>query len=418
MIPEDRMNQTQIDELLLYYLRASPDKIGDGKVKPLSEVDWEDLLQQSDKQAISPLLYHRLCTLYSDTPVSANVRGKLRQAYLENAARNLGLYQNLGTVLTILRRDRIPVIVLKGAHLAAHIYGNLTLRSMGDVDLLVHQDDVMKVEAALLGIGYIPHDHSRIMGRDNRHFAYRLSKSTMWLEIHWTLLPSAFSFNIDMDGQWERARAATIAGVDAAVLSPEDLLLHLCLHACEQGFRPGLRSLCDICWTLQHHRSDMDWEAMRCRSRQWGIVNCVYLTLRLTRELLGGALPDGWLEVLRPDDFQERFMAVAKEQIFSTRPGSGGAPPLPPYIAQFWGSRRLPEKAALLLKETFIPREAMARMYPAPADSLRIYFYYAKRIRDLLRFHGHHVWRLLRDEEGIRASAKDLALFTDWLMSP
>ena len=76
---------------------------------------------------------------------------------------------------------------------------------------------------------------------------------------------------------------------------------------------------------------------------------------------------------------------------------------------------------SLFLKGFFLPREAMARLYPAPADSIRIYFYYAVRLRDLLRVYGRDVWRWLRRDKAMQAFAKegqDLTTLKDWLMSP
>ncbi len=413
------MDQSRIDELLLYCLRVVPDEMGDGRLEALSSSDWDVFIEASGRHGVTPLLYHRLRTFHSDVPIPANVMGRLRQACLENVARNMGLYHKLGKVLELLRRDNISVIVLKGAHLAELVYGNRALRSMGDVDLLVHKDDLMRVEAVLLGIGYTPLDYNRTIGKDNKHFGYILSKRELHLEVHWTILPSMSPFDIDINGQWERSRPAIIAGFEVAVLCPEDLLLHLCLHTCGHRFEPGLRYLCDICKILQHYKDGIDWGLVQLRTRQWGVGKCVYLTLRLAKELLGVILPDGLMEALKPNDFDERFVALAREQVFSTRMIM-----LTPAFAKFWRSKRLLDKAALFLKilrAVFPPREVMARKYPPPSDSIRIYFYYTMHFRDLLRRRGRHVWRLLRGDEEMQALAKredDIATLKDWLMSP
>jgi len=418
------MDQSRIDELLLYCLRVDPGETGDGGLEALSSSDWDAFIETSGWYGVAPLLYHRLRTFHPDVPIPANVMERLRQAYLENAARNVGLYHRLGKVLELLRRDNISVIVLKGAHLAELVYGNRALRSMSDVDLLVHRDDLMRVEAVLLGIGYTPLQYNRTTGKDNKHFGYILSKRGLYLEVHWTLLPAMHPVDIDINGQWERSRPATIAGFEVAVLCPEDLLLHLCLHACEHSLKPGLRYLCDICEILQHYQGGIDWGLVQLRARKWGIGKCVYITLRLARELLGVILPDGLEESLKPDDFDERFIALAKEQVFSTRMGTGRILSLSPYVAKFWGSKRLVDKPALFLKilKRFFPsREVMAREYPLPPGSIRIYFYYAMHFRDLLRWQGHHTWRLLRGDKEMQALAKrenDIATLTDWLMSP
>lgn len=413
------MDQAQIDELLLYCLREMP---GTGPVGPLSEADWDEILQQSARHGVTPLFYHRLRTLHPDIPIPPAITGKLRQAHLENAARNLMLYDHLSKVLNVLRRDRIPVIVLKGAHLAELVYGHRALRLMGDLDLLLKKDALMRVDALLLVMGYTPTDHNRIVGKDNHAFVYVMPKRDVSLEIHWSILSPLPPFTKGTDGQWDRSRPAVIAGVDAAVLCPEDLLLHLCLHAgCMHGFEPGLRLFCDISKIIQHSGAGMDWELVQRLTREWGAGKCVYLTLKLTREFFGVALPEGLMEALKPDDFDERFVALARDQIFSRRPRTG--PPLSmwPAVARFWGSTRLRDKVFLFLTGFFLPREAMARLYPAPADSIRIYLYYVVRLRDLLRVYGDDIWRWLRRDEEMRDFAKegrDLTTLKDWLMSP
>jgi hypothetical protein len=419
------MDQTQIDELLLYFLCAAPDKTVDGRFEPLSEADWDDLLQQSSRHGITPLFYHRLRTFHPDIPIPSDVIERLRQAYLENAARNLRLYNYLCQVLKILRRDGIPVIVLKGAHLAELVYGNRALRLVGDLDLLVKKDDLMRVDALLLEMGCTPFNHRRIVYKDNNQFAYLMPKRDVNLEIHWRILPPRDPFAIDTDRQWERSRPVLIAGVDAAVLCPEDLLLHLCLHAgCGHGFEPGLRLFCDISEVLQHDGSVMDWGIVQRRTRQWGIGKCVYLTLRLTRELVGVALPEGLMEALKPDDFDERYVALARDQIFSRRLRTGplSLVSMSPAAVRCLVSARLRDKVCLILKSLFLPRETMSLIYPTPADSTRIYFYYIVRLRDLLRRYGRDAWRWLwlRRKEEIKTfskEGKDLITLKDWLIS-
>ena len=418
------MDQSRIDELLLYYLRVVPDEMGDTKLGALSSSDWDTFIETSGRHGVAPLLYHRLRTSHSVIPVPADVMQRLRQAYLENVARNMGLYHNLGKVLELLYRDNISVIVLKGAHLAELVYGNRALRFMGDVDLLVHKDDLMRVEAVLIGMGYIPLEQNRTISKDNQHFGYILSKWELHLEVHWTILPSIYPFDIDINNQWERSKPTIIAGVEVAVLCPEDLLLYLCLHACRHRFEPGLRCLYDICKTLQHYNGGIDWGLVQLRTRQWGVGKCVYLTFRLAKELLGAILPDGLIEALKPCDFDERFIALAREQIFSKRMGTEHILSLSPDIAKFWRSKRLRDKAAaflIILKEVFPAREVLAREYPPPSDSGRIYFYYAIHFKDILQRHGRNVWRLLRGDEEMQAFAKrecDIATLEDWLMSP
>lgn len=416
------MNNDQIDEWLLACLQSNPITDGVGEVALPAEEDWQALLRQSDRHKVTPLLYHRLKTCHPDLPVPDGITEKLRQAHLDNSARNLRLYSHLGKVLRLLRLKNIPVIALKGAYLAECVYAHHALRFMNDLDLLVHEDDLMKVDALLMEMGCTPTVYHRTVD-DNCEFVYIMPKRDVCLEIHWRILPPRFPFPIDTYGQWQRSRPVIIAGVEAAAFCPEDLLLHLCLHAgCTHGFEPGLRLFNDIIEILRHHEADIDWSLVHHLTREWDVGKSVYLTLKLAVELLGARLPERFLEDLRPGDFDERFVVLAKNQIFSRRPQTAKPPlSMAPAVAQFWEASRFRDKVTLFWKGFFISRKSMARLYPVPSDSLRIYFYYVVRLRDLLRTYGRDVWRWLkRDQEMLdyAQEGRDLTTLKNWLSDP
>jgi hypothetical protein len=414
------MDLSRTDELLLSFLRMDPGGAGVAGTGELSSEDWEDLLRTAARHGVSPLLFHRLTTSHRGTPIPAEVIRKLRISYLQSAARNMHLYHELGKVLGRLRQDGIPVIALKGAHLAVVVYGNIALRPMSDVDLLLRKEDLERVEKILLEMGYLPAACNREIASDNYDFGYSSPAKGLSVEVHWTFLPSTTRFHIDMDGQWERSRPAIIAGVQVSVLCPEDLLLHLCLHASKHSFDMGLKPFCDISATIRHYGDEIDWNQVRIRSGQAGIANGVYLTLELARELLGTPVPEELLNAIKPDDFDERFIAMARGRIFASGDRSVDGLSLSPNVAQLFGSKRFLNKAVLFLKRVFPPREEMTRMYPAPSASPRIFFYYPARIRDLFLRHGRQGWRLARREEGMRGLAKqeyEITPLREWLMS-
>jgi hypothetical protein len=414
------MDRSRTEDLLLAFLRTDPGGTGVAGFGELSGTDWDDLLRTAARHGVSPLLHHRLATFHRGTPIPAEVIRKLRNSYLQTAGRNMHLYRELGKVLGRLRQDGIPVIALKGAHLAEAVYGNIALRPMSDVDLLVRKEDLGRVEKHLLEMSYLPAACNRQIAEDNYDFVYSSPDKGLSVEVHWTFLPSTLPFRIDMDGLWKRSRAVTLGGVEVSVLCPEDLLLHLCLHASKHLFDIGLKPFCDISATIRHYGEEFDWDLVRIRSGQAGIANAVYLTLELARELLGTPVPGDILNAIQPDDFDKRFIAMAKGRIFATGHLSVDGLSLSTNVAQLFGSERFLNKAVLFLKRVFPPREEMTRMYPAPSDSLRIFFYYPARIRDLLLRHGRQGWRLARREEGMRGLAKlehEITPLRNWLMS-
>jgi hypothetical protein len=388
----------------------------------MSGADWEDLLHTSARHGVAPLLYHRLSTSHTGAPIPPDVFRVLRNNYLQSAARNMKLYHELGKVMKRLRQDDIQVIALKGAHLAEVVYGNIALRPMGDVDLLVREEDLGRVEEILLGMGYSPAECNRQISIDNCHFAYKLAGMGLSVEAHWAFMPSDCRFGIDMDEVWGRSRPCALAGVEVSTLSPEDQLLFLCLHTSKHLFDGmGLRPLYDISIVIRHYGEEMDWKQVRFRCEQWGIEKCVYATLTLAGEIFGITLPKDLMIAVQPADLDERFMALAGERIFACGHRTSDGLLLSSNVAHLFGSHRGRSKAALFLRRVFPSPEEMSRWYPAPPDSIGIYFYYPARVRDLLLKYGRQAWRLARGEEGMRSLAmqeEEIAPLREWLMSP
>lgn len=418
------MGRSRTDERLLSILRADGSGTGAAGSGAWSGGDWEDLLRTADRHGLAPLLYSRLAA-HPDgpagAPVPAEAIGRLRRSYLQSAGRNMHLYRELGKALGRLRRDGIPVMALKGAHLAEEVYGDIALRPMSDVDLLVYPEDLGRVEEVLVGMGYLPVECHRSIAGDNHHFAYRSARKGPVVEVHWAFLPSRLGFSIDMDGVWERSVPSVLAGAQASVLCPEDNLLFLCLHASKHLFSGGgLRPLYDISAVIRHHGEEIDWKEVRVRGRQWGIERCVYAALTLAGEMFGVSLPESLMKSVQPADLDERFMESARERIFACGHRTPDGSSLSFNVARLFRAGSSYDKAALFLGRVFPSREEMARRYPAPADSRRIYLYYPARFLDLLLRHGRQGWRLARREEGMRELAEreiENASLRDRLMS-
>ena len=97
-----------------------------------------------------------------------------------------------------------------------------------------------------------------------------------------------------------------VGEVDVRVFSPEDLLVYLCAHVAYQHiYIDAVRSLLRHQAAGAEQSGKLDWGAITARARTWGLANSVYLTLRLTDDLLGCALPDSAWPGLRPPAFNE-----------------------------------------------------------------------------------------------------------------
>jgi hypothetical protein len=290
--------------------------------KPLSESDWTAVVDLAALHGVLPLLYERLTTGACPPAVPERVLQQLRDGFLMNGAKNALLFKELAQVLKALEQANIPVIVLKGAHLAASVYSHMAVRTMGDIDLLVGRNDLEKSVSRLGDLGYFAKTKVKDIAalcETGRHWP-RIFRPppAAGIEIHWALTnPSQFS-RIATTGFWERSRPTTIAGVGARILSPEDLLLHLCLHTASDGegpFRLGLKPLCDIAAVVHCWQEEIAWQQIQSRAIEWQAGRCVYMALWLAEEMLAAGIPDAVLKSLRPADLDEHWAALAVNQV-------------------------------------------------------------------------------------------------------
>ncbi len=394
-----------------------------------SERDWFECLGQAERHGLSAYLNRRLKETDPAVTVPTAVFDCLRKTILTDASQNIRLFHGISRTLRILKAAGIPVIVLKGAHLAEAVYGDITLRSMGDLDLLLRPDSIPEASERLLGSGFRPMNASASFWqewtteekqgflRGAKHFfdlfhpEWRLK-----VDLHASLARASDPFTIDADALWGRAVPATVADADALVLSPADALLHLCLHASvAHRFRFGLRPLVDIFETIRSTTDNLSWSDVSARALEWGVQKSVWLTLTLCRDLLGAPVPETALKSLEPRDLHSEYRAFAIHNIFST---NGNARVLPDDLIRSWSAGNSRDRWSAMIRALFPPARIMALMYPASPGSWRILLFYPVRWKDLLARWGRTLWGLLTRQKHHVMRLKEEKIeveFTDWL---
>jgi len=410
--------------LLLAWLRIGKSARPASGVPGVSPALWEAAARCAARHGVAPLVYRNLSELGPPADVPEPVLRRLREAYLWSAKRNVRLLHELGAVLSVLQQMGIPVIALKGAHLAEAIYGDMALRPMNDLDLLVPKDRLAQVEGALLELGYGPRQRPSVeIQVENRSGLQALAKQHVaTIDVHWTIVKPGGPLAIELDGLWQRARPATIAGVPACVLADEDLLLHLAIHAGYQhAFGAGLRPLCDIGHLLARRGEELDWPSLAARARQWRAGRCLSLALRLSRELLAAPVPYQALTELEPGRVEPQWIRMAAQQAVGSGPGGAAGVLLTDDAAQLLRPRGLWQKAGLVLRRVFPSRRELAAFYAVPPDGLRVWLYYPVRLKDLTARYARLVWGRLWGDAGVQAALERHERATAlraWLASP
>jgi len=266
-------------------------------------LDWGVVWQVAQSEGVAPLVYH---TTRHRQLLPAALEGALRQAYYQNAVRNLRLLHRLEMVLNQLTSVGVPVMVLKGAALAEGIYPNPSLRPMGDVDLLVRHEDVERALSSLAELGYVPHMHlfadGYVPAYTNQVALATPGGCQETIEIHWSLFSRTYYYlRVPMEWFWRSAREVQFGPVSARVLSPEAQLLHLCAHILQHGGADSVpwRSLHDVSEVVALYRAQLDWDLVLTRAREYRLELSVRHVLEEVHAEWSAPVPAQVLDRLR-----------------------------------------------------------------------------------------------------------------------
>src|ERR1700733_6058489 len=189
-------------------------------------LNWEVLLASAGRHRISPLLYWHLREQISPTVPSAPMQ-LLRARFEKNAYRNLFLTGELLKVLDAFKDANIRVLAYKGPVEAALLYGNLALREMSDLDLLIEPATFPAARKRLLGLGFRPaltltprQEASRL--RSECGYEFVSLDGTVCLDLQWNITPPHMGQSFHFDDLWERRGALLLGGRSLATFSAED----------------------------------------------------------------------------------------------------------------------------------------------------------------------------------------------------
>jgi len=283
-----------VPEWNLLLAASSPDVRRDlDGIRPLldSRLDWDTVLLLADHHGTSSLLYHNLEPLANVVPSA--VFASLRQRYERNIHKSLFLARELIRILECLDSLRIDVVPYKGVVLSETYYGDMAMRQSGDMDLFVREQDVARIKSAVRELGYTP----RLPIPENAEAAYLASgyectfdspAGKNLLELQWALQPRFYAVDFDMDGLFERAVNATIAGRGMKTPSSEDLLLVLSVHAAKHVWG-RLIWLWDIAQVLK--RDSLNWDWIKVQAHHLGIERVLHITVLLANRFLATPIP-------------------------------------------------------------------------------------------------------------------------------
>ncbi len=259
--------------------------------------EWETVLGQ----ALLARLLGRLALHFQDNGWMESVPLQPRQ-YLQGALRLIDRQHHevqweVDCIRRALKDLNVPVILLKGAgYLIADLPPGRG-RLFSDIDIMVKQEHLKDVEAALFRYGWISEETDAYNDRYYREWMHEIppmkhvERQTV-IDVHHTITPPTSRFKVPGDKLFERM-VSVDAQASLFVLAPVDMVLHSAVHLFQEGeFSHGLRDLLDIRDLLDRFSADVTfWPELFLRARGLGLGQPLFHALNHLNRLFGFVVP-------------------------------------------------------------------------------------------------------------------------------
>jgi len=211
-------------------------------------------------------------------------------------------------IKNLLEKEAVPLILLKGPHLAHAVYEHPHERTYGDLDILVKPGDFDRAARNLLENQFTlleEDDKNLATTAQMNHWAFR-SHFGQLIELHrgFTGLERHPS---DLDEWFARAEAFNFGQTPALGLGTEDLLCYLCLHIGKSFFYLiEKKHIQDLDMVIR--KKKIQWHAFEQRCRKTRSRAIAYYCLRSAQAQFDTPIPAVTIGALRPGKWRRFWL--------------------------------------------------------------------------------------------------------------
>ena len=262
--------------------------------------DWSKLLVLAEEHGVLGHLAVRVRGLDEDL-VPAEIRQMLLEHHREQVFSTLRMTAELFRLLELFAAKDIPALIVKGPVLAMQAYGDPTMRSYGDLDLLVRQRDIRRATESLQAAGYeaaVPLsaiDAGKIPGQ----YFFSKTDTKLIVELHNDFTLRYFPRPLPIEEFFARQIRVCLDGHAAPALSVEDELVLICIHGAKHLWE-RLMWIADVA-ALVTRQSGIDWQGVTETAKEVGAERMLHTGLRLASDVLHARLPEAVLAAVQGD---------------------------------------------------------------------------------------------------------------------
>jgi hypothetical protein len=200
------------------------------------------------------------------------------------------------------------------------VYGDLSLRKSGDLDILVHKYDLLKAKYLLIERGYRPviaAADEKAWLQNHYHLHFRHENGLFLVELHWAFTYEHWGVPLDLGAMQHNLESIVLAERTIAVLPDLESLLILCIHGTKHAWS-RLVWICDIAEMLRRKHA-MDWTTLLAQADALRLRRILYLGLFLAGELLQAPIPQDVWRRIQKDLVVRELAAQVRNRLFVPR---------------------------------------------------------------------------------------------------
>jgi hypothetical protein len=317
---KQKVQSDNIFKLLIFCSRLNIDSSTKKRIEVLlqQEIDWNRLIEKASRHGVMPLLHKNL---NNNAYVSRHHLYKLKSKFLDNLKKNFLLAQELIDVLDLFEQNEIPAIPFKGAILAISVYGNLSLRQFGDLDILVKERDFIKAKNLLIDCKYQPIHNWFLTDKQEISFIESMGEYSLVnqnkqidIDLHSRLVAGyLFNLSANLDYFWSRLETVSFLDRQIATFQAEENLIYLCIHG-TKSFWEKLIWICDVA-ELINQNPDLNWQYILSKAHELGCVRMLLLGCFLANNLLSTQLPSEVFEQIEGDRHISYLASIVERKL-------------------------------------------------------------------------------------------------------
>jgi hypothetical protein len=258
-----------------------------------AQLDWPLFLRLVVHHRLTPLVSHTLnaCLRRTSLPAADEVLGELRRLAVLNAQESLRSLAELRRITHALQSGGCSVRVLKGLPLSQSVFGDLSLRLAGDIDLLVDESSLRESDRLLRTLGYRGNFdvescspwRMQFYSAHWKDIVYTNAATGAEVDLHWRCFRNRAmpGTNLCATAQFE---TVAFGGFPVETLPKTECLLYLCVHGMLDGWL-YLKTLVDVAAQVRS-LTESELDALAGAAARYGILPELTATLVLVRRYL------------------------------------------------------------------------------------------------------------------------------------